>query len=334
MANSMSSSHVLGLTDCTSDCTDLVGGKAVGLGALLRQGLHVPPGFAITSRAYREHVRHNNLTGELSRLLLETSSYDAQLHAAEQIRKLFESSTPAPEVENEIRRAYEELCRDPRLPVAVRSSATIEDTAQASFAGQQETYLFIVGADAVLEHVLRCWSSLFTPQAIAYRAHLRTDVTDLAMGVVVQRMVPAEAAGVMMTLDPITGDRSGIMIEAAYGLGAAVVNGEVDPDRFVIDKASLQIRSRSTGMKKLAYRFDPVGQGTRAEEVPPAIQGKPCVTDAEVTELARAGKRMEEAMGLPQDIEWAIGPGDGGEREMFLLQARPETIWSQKSSVA
>jgi phosphoenolpyruvate synthase/pyruvate phosphate dikinase len=217
-------------------------------------------------------------------------------------------------------------------PVAVRSSANAEDMADASFAGQQETYLWILGASEVLRHLVRCWASLFTAQAIAYRAHLGTSVADLAMGVVIQRMVPAESAGVMLTIDPITGDRSAIVIEAAYGLGAAVVNGEVTPDRACVDKVMLEIRSKSIGTKTVAYRFEPSSQGTRLEDVPREIQNKPCVSDAEFLELARLGKHMEQAMGCTQDIEWAIGPGASGEREVFLLQARPETVWSQKPS--
>src|SRR5579864_2206433 len=299
----MPSEHVLGLEDCASDCLALVGGKATSLGNMLRQGLQVPPGFAVSVAAYREHVAHNNLVSDLERLVADCTTYEAQLRASEQIRELFEASTPAPAVEDEVRRAYEALCDDPTMPVAVRSSATAEDMADASFAGQQETYLWIMGADEVLRHVLRCWSSLFTPQAIAYRAHLKTPVTDLAMGVVVQRMVPAEAAGVMLTIDPITGDRSTIIIEAAYGLGAAVVNGEVEPDRFCIDKNGMSVRARTTGVKTVAYRFDPAVQGTNLTEVPAELQGKPCVTDEEMIGLAQLGKRMEETMGRTQDIE-------------------------------
>ena len=322
----MSSEHVIGLEDCSNDCRALVGGKATSLGNMLRQGLQVPPGFAVTIAAYREHVAHNNMAADLERLVADCHTYDAQLRASELIRELFEHSRPAPAVEDEIRRAYDALCDDATMPVAVRSSATAEDMADASFAGQQETYLWIMGPDEVLRHVLRCWSSLFTPQAIAYRAHLRTPVTDLAMGVVVQRMVPAEAAGVMLTIDPINGDRSAIIIEAAYGLGTAVVNGEVEPDRFWIDKLTMEIRSRSTGIKSAAYRFDPAVQGTTLAEVPGDEREKPCVTDEEMRALAQLGIRMEQAMGKTQDIEWAIGP----DRQIYMLQARPETVWSQK----
>jgi pyruvate,water dikinase len=223
-----------------------------------------------------------------------------------------------------------DACRTDGTPLAVRSSATAEDTIGASFAGQQETFLWIVGVEAVLRHVLRCWASLFSAQAIAYRGRLQTPPDDLAMAVVVQNMVAAEAAGVMMTLDPLTGDRSTITIEAAYGLGTAVVNGEVTPDRFCVDKAQLSIAMCATGDKPLAYRFDARAQAVAPEPVDRSLRTRACVADEEVIELARLGKRMEAVMGRPQDIEWAIGPGTGGPRDLFLLQARPETIWSKR----
>jgi pyruvate,water dikinase len=319
-------SHVLWLNDCTAERRPLVGGKAASLGTLLGQGFQVPPGFAITTSAYREYVEHNRLGPQLDELLRDCTTVDAQQRASEQIHTLFDSSAPSPALEAEVRAAYARLGDGQAVPVAVRSSATAEDLADASFAGQQETYLWIMGADEVLRHVVRCWASLFTAQAIAYRAHLRTPVTDLAMGVVVQRMVPAEAAGVMLTIDPVTGDRSAIVIEAAYGLGAVVVNGEVDPDRVCVDKGLLAIRSRSVGAKTVAYRFDPSIEGTRLEEVPRELQTKPCLSDDEFIGLARLGKQLEQALGRTQDVEWAMGPG----RELFLLQARPETVWSQK----
>src|SRR5579884_3481492 len=220
---------VVWLNDCSAEHGPLVGGKATGLGALVQQGFSVPPGFVVTTAAYRHHVEHNGLAPEIERLLGGATSYETQQQAAEQIRELFERSTPSAELYQAIVTAHAELCRrstEQQLPCAVRSSARAEDLADASFAGQQETYLWILGTEQVVEHVVRCWASLFTPQAIAYRAHRQQPVTDLAMGVVVQCMVPAEAAGVMLTLDPITGDRSHITIEASYGLGAAVVNGE------------------------------------------------------------------------------------------------------------
>jgi pyruvate,water dikinase len=324
--------HVLWLAECRGDRAPLVGGKAAGLGALLEEGLQVPNGFAITTAAYCEHVERNGLAADLERLLSDCATFEAQQRASDEIRAMFEASQTTPALEEAVLAAHATLCADPSTAVAVRSSATGEDSRTASFAGQQDTYLWILGGDEVVRHVVRCWSSLFTPQAIAYRAQMRTPVDDLAMGVVVQQMVPAEAAGVMLTIDPISGDPSTIVIEAAFGLGAAVVNGEVDPDRFCIDKGGLGIRSRAIGVKRLAYRFDPAVQGTRREDVSRHLQGQPCVTDDEVMELASLGRRMEQARGRTQDIEWAIGPGVNGQRQVFLLQARPETVWSQRTA--
>jgi pyruvate,water dikinase len=323
--------HVIWLQECASDHGPLAGGKAVGLGSLLREGFQVPPGFAVSTRAYREHVEHNHLGSELGRILADCQSLEAQQRAADEIRALFEHSRPSALLQDEVLTAHDRLCAgNPTQPVAVRSSATAEDMPDASFAGQQETYLWVIGGQQVLQNVLRCWASLFTPQAIAYRAHRAIPVQDLAMGVVVQCMVPAEAAGVMLTIDPVNGDRSRIAIEAAYGLGAGVVNGEVTPDRFAVDKVTLEIRSRAIATKAEAYRFDAAVQGTRREPVPPDEQTEPCIDDAEVIHLATLGKRMEQAMGHAQDMEWAIGRGASDEREVFLLQARPETVWSQK----
>ena len=321
---------VVYLEDCNADSQALVGGKAVGLGALLREGLQVPPGFTVTTHAFREHVARNRLGPDIERLLGESD----QQRICDDIRGLFESSHVSSQLADEVLGAYERLCRGSgsARPVAIRSSATAEDLADASFAGQQETYLWIIGIDEVLRHLVQCWASLYTPQALAYRAHRNIASADLAMGVVVQTMVPAVAAGVMLTIDPVNGDRSAIVIEAAYGLGAAVVNGEVTPDRLCVDKVLLEIRSRSIGAKTIAYRFDPTVQGTRCERVFAAQQTQACLTDVEVIELAGLGKRMERAMGCAQDMEWAIGPGQSGPREVFLLQARPETIWSQKQS--
>jgi pyruvate,water dikinase len=323
---------ILRLDECTDDCVALVGGKATGLGLLLREGFQVPAGFAVTTRAYREHVVQNGLAAELERLLVGRDSLALQQRAADEIRQLFEQSRPSAQLEQEVLAAHARLSRGPAaiLPVAVRSSATAEDLADASFAGQQETYLWIMGGQLVLQHLLRCWASLFTAQAIAYRAHRQIPAADLAMGVVVQCMVPAEAAGVMLTIDPVNGDRSAIAIEASYGLGAAVVNGEVNPDSFCVDKVTLEIRARVLGFKKVAYRFDPGIQGTAREPVPANEQAQPSISDAEAIALAGLGKRMEQAIGRAQDMEWAIGRGESGEREIFLLQARPETVWSQK----
>ena len=302
----MTDRRVLWLEECDAGSGPLVGGKAVGLGHLVRLGLRVPPGFAVTTAAYREALAGGG-----------------------------RPATVGDGLAAEIAAAYRRLGGpgDHEPPVAVRSSATAEDTAEASFAGQQDTYLWVRGATQVVDHVSRCWASLFTDRAVAYRAQLGIGDDEIAMGVVVQAMVPAEAAGVLLTLDPLTGDRSQVTIEAAYGLGTAVVEGEVTPDRFAVDKVTMELRSRSVGEKAFAYRFDPAAGRVVRVEVPAALRARPCLDDAEVIELAGLSKRIERALGVPQDVEWAVGPpapGSAGGRELWLLQARPETVWSRR----
>jgi pyruvate,water dikinase len=296
----MTAPHILWLEECDAASAPLAGGKAVGLGHLVRLGHRVPPGFAVTTAAYREAPAAGGRPVQLGDRLAA-----------------------------EIAAAYRRLGGD-GMPVAVRSSATAEDTAEASFAGEHDTYLWVRGAEAVVEHVARCWASLYTARAVAYRARLGAVGDEPAMGV--QAMVPAEAAGVLLTLDPVNGDPSQITIEAAYGLGTAVVEGEVTPDRFAVDKVTMELRSRAVGEKAFADRFDPAAGRVVREEVPGELRARPCLEDAEAVELAGLGKRIEQALGAPQDVEWAVGPAAGGAggRAVWLLQARPETVWSRR----
>jgi rifampicin phosphotransferase len=324
-------SNILSLDACTAECAERVGGKAVGLGSLLRQGLRVPEGFVVTTDAYRAGVIFPGLHAEAVWMLRDANTTDAQRLASERIRAMFERAELAEQIGSEIAIAYSRLAAGRSSPpVAVRSSATDEDRADASFAGQQETYLWIQGEAAVARRVMSCWGSLFTPQAISYRAHLGVSIDKLAMAVVVQEMVPAESAGVMITLDPVNGDRSAITIESSFGVGLGVVGGEVTPDRFVVDKVTFEIRSRSIGPKAIAYRFAPdlgtvVQTGVARDE-----QYLPSLTDDEVVDLAHIGRALERGQGGPQDVEWAIGPGPTGPRQIALLQMRPETVWSRR----
>ena len=316
-------SYVFPLDECGAHLAEVVGGKALGLGSLIRQELRVPPGFAVGTHAYREFVSETGLHGAIHELLAGADSIEEQAEASRRIGRLFEERELLASIHEEVAAAYAGLGEP---PVAVRSSAISEDAAEASFAGEHETYLWIQGAGAVARSVVRCWASLFTPQALSYFRRVTLRAGETAMGVVVQQMVAAEAAGVMITIDPVTGDRSQIAIEASYGLGQAVVAGEVTPDRYAVDKVLLEIRSRTLSRKHVAYRFDPGAGEVRAVDVPPEEQELACVSDEEVIEVASLGKRVERALGQPQDIEWAIGP----ERVVHLLQTRPETVWSQK----
>jgi phosphoenolpyruvate synthase/pyruvate phosphate dikinase len=324
--------YVLWLDECVPGCDDLVGGKALGLGSLLREGLQVPPGFAVTTDAYRECVLSSGLAREIERTLGGAETPKKQQAASERIRDLFERASLAKSVAAKVAWAYQRLSHGDPAPVAVRSSATSEDSKAASFAGQHETYLWIRGREAVVRHVVHCWASLFTPEAISYRLDRGVPLEHLAMGVVIQRMVDAEAAGVITTIDPVTGDPSQISIESSFGLGVAVVGGDVTPDRFCVDKVTMGIRGWEITPKRIAYRFDPDVSEVRAFEVPPSKQIEPSLTRDEVLAAASLGKRVEKLLGSAQDIEWAVGPGPASSREVILLQTRPETVWSQRPS--
>jgi pyruvate,water dikinase len=221
-------------------------------------------------------------------------------------------------------------CGMPAVPVAVRSSATAEDLPGASFAGQQDTFLWIRGIDEVLQHMRRCISSLYTGRAIAYRAN-RGYVDDLmAISVGVQKMANSYTAGVMFTIHPANGDRSVIVIDSNFGFGESVVSGEVTPDQFVVNKVTLDIIDRTISQKELCYTVDLKTQTSQPMEVPFERQRVQSLIDDEITELAWMGKQIEKHYGRPMDIEWAVDKDLPSGGNIFILQARPETVWSEK----
>jgi pyruvate, water dikinase len=296
--------------------TDIVGGKCAGLGELLRAGIRVPPGFAVTTEAFRRHLLENGLS--------------ANDLGPEAVRVGIEEAPMSAALSGRIRDAYatlEELTGSAPA-VAVRSSGVGEDSRAASFAGQQETYLWITGADDVIAHVRRCWASLYSAQAVSYRKHLGTDVVP-AIGVGVQLMVDARVAGVMFTLDPVTGDRSQIAVNSAWGLGLAVANGEVTPDEFLVDRVVMEVTRRRITTKPFEYLPDGA-HGVHQQPVPAERGSMSSLTDAELMELASVGKRIESHMGSPQDIEWGIDRRLGFPESLFILQSRPATVWANK----
>jgi phosphoenolpyruvate synthase/pyruvate phosphate dikinase len=314
--------YALQLTECPPDRPDLIGGKAAGLSRLLRAG-DVPPGFVVTTLAYRDWLAGHGLQGRLARLLEDAGGPAAVESASREIRALFEGAGPTDELTTLVGAAYAGLGEG---AVAVRSSATAEDAHDASFAGQQETYLGVTGRSQVVRRVIACWASLFTPQAISYRRRLAIPASEAAMAVLVQRMVAAEAAGVMLTIDPVTGDASQVVVESALGLGAPVVGGELTPDRFVVDKVTLELRARTIVSKPFADRLDQATGNVRRVELTEEEGSAASLRDEEVLRLAELGKRIERAVGGPVDVEWALDP----ERRLYLLQARPETVWSAR----
>jgi pyruvate,water dikinase len=313
-------SSVLDLAAGATEGVERVGGKALGLMRLTELGYAVPPGFVVTTDAHRAWMSDHGLDAEVARLVSAADDFNALRAASDAIGALFEAAGLDDEA---IDRAYDDLGAP---PVAIRSSATAEDLGDASFAGQQETYLPVAGRDAVRAHVVKCWASLYSLEAISYRRRLSVEIEDVAMAVVVQRLVPAEAAGVLFTIDPLTGDRSQITIEASFGLGLALVGGDVTPDRFAVDKVTLEIRSRAIATKPFAERFDPRTATLDRAQLSSDEASAPAISDDEVVALAQVGKRVEASFGQPMDIEWALGPGPAGHRQVHLLQARPETV--------
>jgi rifampicin phosphotransferase len=298
----------------------LAGGKGANLGELSHAGLPVPPGFVVTTTAYDAFVEANGIgeaiVGRASRTRADDpAGFD---EVAEAIRVLFSGGKIPEEMTEEIRAAYQELGEDGETPVAVRSSATAEDLPGMSFAGQQETYLNVRGAEALLDGVKNSWASLWTARAMAYRKRQGVDPATVSLAVVVQRMVEAEAAGVMFTANPSNGRRDQATISAAWGLGESVVSGSVTPDSIVVEKGSGLVLSRETANKEVMTVY--TEGGTAERPVPETLRRQPVLDDEAAVALTRYGATIEHNYGFPQDIEWAFAGGD-----FFIVQSRPIT---------
>ncbi len=313
----------------------LVGGKNASLGEMIAAGLPVPPGFAITTDAYDTLRRDDGLRSTVRSLLGEVDHEDPAglREISNQVRKQLEGAPLDPAIVRAVTDSYEMLCERcdvDHVPVAVRSSATAEDLPDASFAGQQDTFLWVSGAEAVIEAMRRCWSSVFTDRAISYRHATGHDHERIAMSVGVQKMVHPKAAGVAFTLNPTDGDRSQVAIDASYGFGEAVVSGEVTPDNFLVDKVLLEVVRRTISPKHIELVLDRDNNCLIRRDVEPKRQAAPCVTDEELKAVAALAKRAEQHYGCPQDIEWAIDIDLPAPANVVLLQSRPETVWSRK----
>ncbi len=298
---------------CRAEHVAVVGGKAVGLGSLLRAGQRVPPSFVVTASAYRDYVRSQPHT--LSRAVRESV---AHAYSALSRSALHESASG------------ERAGAD--LTVAVRSSAAVEDSAQASWAGQFQTFLGVRGIDEVLDRIEQCWAAALAPHVGAYGADRR--IGDDAyreeggVAVIVQELVAARSAGVMFTQHPKTGDRSLLVIESSYGLGEAVVGGEVTPDLFEVNKITRQRHSSRLGTKQTEYRLTRDGRDVQAAPVDPERQREWSISDHEVTALVTMAAELEGRLGRGLDVEWAIGTtgSSEGEETTFALQVRPITV--------
>jgi pyruvate, water dikinase len=309
-----------------------VGGKAASLGELARIGLRVPPGCVVTTAAFTATMRTVDPDGSLARQAdrLDPDDHRRVARVTAALRERIRAAPLPAGLADAIASGYRDLAAHDAdaAGVAVRSSAVGEDAADASFAGLQDTYLWVRGGERVADRVRHCWASLYNVESVAYR--LRRGWAATAMAVVVQRMVDARAAGVAFTRSPATGDRSVVTIEAAWGLGSAVVSGEVTPDVWVVNKVDGGIIRRTVASKPRRHVPDPAGSGVLDEAVPRELQDRPCLSDAEVQALARLACLVERHHGAAQDLEWALAPEEPPDHGLFLLQSRPETAWSQR----
>jgi len=307
-----------------------VGGKCASLGEMTQAGIAVPTGFAVTTDAYLAMLDQTGLRAEIEAQLASTKFDDVSSleRSAQAIQIRFRSHKLPADVEAAIRNDYKAMGDD--LPVAVRSSATAEDLPDASFAGQQDTYLWVVGADTVIEHVRDCWASLFTARAMKYRHDNDLGQIEVLMSVAVQKMVNAQTAGVAMTLDPLTGDRTRIVIDASYGLGELVVSGIVTPDNFTVEKILMEVIDRKISDKHVELVPDVAAKTTVEREVAADRRNTQCLTDAQVMAVAQLAKALERQNKCPQDVEWAFDADLPEGQNLVALQSRPETVWSQK----
>ncbi|MGD8855557.1 MAG: PEP/pyruvate-binding domain-containing protein, partial [Chloroflexota bacterium] len=291
------------------------GGKGANLNRLIRADLPVPPAFLIDTAAYRFFVSATGLTDEIEHLGRPAADPAAMEEASRQLRALF-AAAPLPDT---LEAAIDQLAKEVGdRPLAVRSSATAEDLPQASFAGQQDTFLNVRGRHALLEAVRGCWSSLWTARAMAYRHRQGIPPGDVSLAVVVQEMVPAESSGVLFTINPLTGAEDEMLVNATWGLGEALVAGRVNPDTLVLDKASGAIKELLLGDKRLMTA--PAASGTEEVAVTGEKQAQATLTAGQASALAALCRQVEAIFGAPQDIEWAIV-----RDQVFLLQSRPVT---------
>jgi pyruvate, water dikinase len=319
-----------------------VGGKCASLGTMSQAGLPVPPGFALTTDVFADAKLASGSMPRIKLLVddVDCSDLAALAGAAKQVREIVRGWEIPAEHEDRIRARYADLstlCGVEDVPVAVRSSATAEDSPDASFAGEHDTFLWVCGIDDVLAKVRSCWASLYTDRAIAYRNDMGYDHNDVDMAVAVQKMVRPRSAGVAFTLDPTNGDKSGVCIDAAWGFGEGVVSGDVTPDNFLVDKVLWNINRRIISPKTHAHLLvdEPGASCPRVSrvELPVDKVNEPSLTDEEIIAVAKLARAAEKYYGYVQDIEWAVDNDLPAGEDVVLLQARPETVWSRQKHV-
>lgn len=322
--------YIAHFEDISAQDRATVGGKGASLGELTRAGIRVPPGVVVTTASFERFLAATDADGKIRASIqaLDPADLDDIAKVSAQARERMLSASLPTELRQGICDAYQQLCGDDaNLPVAIRSSATSEDSADASFAGLQDTFLWVRGEQSIIDAVRTCWSSLYSSESVSYRLRLGLKEQQLAMGVVIQTMVDSHCSGVMFTRSPTTGDRSVIALEGSWGLGSSIVSGDVTPDKYIVNKVTGEIVKRMISEKTIQHLPDPDGSGIVEQSVAEHQRSVPCLSDDEIGELAAIGKRVERHYGCPQDIEWAIARDRQG---IFLLQSRPETVWANR----
>jgi phosphoenolpyruvate synthase/pyruvate phosphate dikinase len=321
--------HVRPLRDLRRADAAEYGGKSANLGELLSAEIPVPPGFAVAAGAFRDFVAETGLEGTIAsaRARASTGTVDDLAAASKTIGEAMRFAPLSDALRNELAAHYELLGAggDPDPAVAVRSSALDEDGEEASFAGQQESFLWVRGLEHVCDAVRDCWASLYTSRAIGYRAARGAGGDEPAMGVTVQAMADAEVSGVLFTRNPVSGDPSMVAIEASWGLGLAVVGGETTPDDFLVSKVTGEVVRRTVNTKDVEYLPDPAGRGTVRVEVPAGRRNEPCLGEEHLAALVDLARRVERHFGSHQDVEWALVRGQELPSALVVLQARPVT---------
>jgi len=330
----MAEKWIYWLKEVGQEDNNVVGKKCANLGELTKAGFHVPPGFALGVEAYSRFMKETEATDLLLKFLdtfhadpnnvADTLKYE---EASNTMRALVESVKMPPDMEKNIKEYYAEMCRIAgceNIYVATRSAGP------TSHPGQYETYLNVSGADDVALNVIRVWSSTFNTRSVIARARLNLPLHYDPIGVAVLTMVDAKAAGVMFTVNPVNGDESKVAIEGSFGYGEAVVSGNVTPDRYLVDKITLEIDEKVISDKGSEFIYNPETKEMEYTELPPDQRKRQCLEDKEVLELTRLAKKVEAHFGCPQDVEWSISRSLPFPESIFLVQARPESVWGKK----
>jgi len=329
--------YILDFEELNKNSLQMVGGKNASLGEMIGVGIHVPPGFAVTTDSYLRFITDTGIKDTIFQTLsgLSTDDVEALNNASAEVQNLINNFPMPGNVRAAIEEGYVQLCKKcvvEIVPVAVRSSATAEDLPTASFAGQQDTYLWVEGIEKVIDSVQRCWASLFTPRAISYRIKNDFPHEKVLISVGVQKMVNSRTAGVMFTINPTDGDPSKVVIEGSWGLGETVVSGSVNPDKFVVDKVLLETTEKTISTKHIECVYDRNKGEVINADVAADMQCTCCLEAQEVRELVKMAKDIEVHYGCPMDIEWAIDKNQLFPDNIFIVQARPETVWSQRKT--